>query len=88
MAWSVCIVGKVSSAQRVLDERFEQGKRGPLTGRELSCYLLAKGIVQKQLEAAAAMGGDKYISITAAGDETPELTEIKMAIRLLPGFVE
>ena len=88
MPWEVCIVGRVSAAKRVLEKRFEESVRGVLTPEQKECQQLAKAIVKQQLEIAEAMGGDKYITITAAGTEDRDgFMETKMAIRMLPGFV-
>lgn len=88
MPWEVCIVGKVSAAERVLDQRFAESARGQLTPNQGEAQALAKEIVKRQLEQAKGMGGDKYITITAAGQEDKDgFMEIKMAIRMLPGFV-
>lgn len=89
MPWEVCIVGRVSAAKRVLEKRFEAARRGEISPQSEQSRRLAKQIVEQCLEEAAGLGGDKYITITAAGSECPQgFTEIKMAIRLLPGFVE
>lgn len=89
MPWDVCIVGKVSAAKRVLDQRFAEATRGSITPQAVKCQELAKQIVAQALNEAEGLGGDKYISITAAGTEGEQgFSEIKMAIRLLPGFVD
>ena len=88
MPWEVCIVGRVSAAKRVLDKRFEDSNRGEVAPFQEECRRLAKEIIKYELAAAEAMGGDKYITITAASVEDRHgFPEIKMAIRLLPGFV-
>lgn len=89
MPWEVCIVGRVSAARRVLDKRFEEAVRGDVTSQSKECHRLAKEIVKQALDGAEALGGDKYITITAASVEDKlGFPEVKMAIRLLPGFVE
>lgn len=88
MPWEVCIVGRVSAAKRVLNQRFAEATRGELGPHAEKAQKLAQEIVREQLAAAEKLGGDKYITITAAGEEDKQgYTEIKMAIRMLPGFV-
>ena len=89
MPWEVCIVGKVSAAKRILDKRFAEAVRGEIAPQQQKCLELAKEIVKQELDLASTLSGDRYISITAAGQEDNlGFTEIKMAVRLLPGFVE
>lgn len=91
MTWAVCIVGKVETAERVLDERFAEARaRAVSTGnqQEVQVCDLLKSAVSVELEHCKSIAEGKYISITAAADFGPDAVEAKLAVRLLPGFVE
>lgn len=94
MAWAVCIVGKVSAAKAKIAERFDEQRRRPeLLPCERETLDLLEKVVHVQIAFMEKLDTSSYVSITAGGGAWQDKdwkgdSEAKLAVRMLPGFVE